>query len=249
MRCGRSGFLVRTKGVGVIRNLLPRLRVRPAVAVALLTAVAAALRVYRLSYWSLEGDEIFTLRDSLTTVWLRGPKPLLFFLNHHLIVPWTGLDELSLRILPAVFGVAAIPVMYIMVDRTMGMRAGLGLSGVTFELETLEQLLIGGLALATPPDAADMVRTGHRFELAVDPPENRLDWQPLVVIGSEMLPPGAPVPRPLRARVEYRKGRWLARDKSIQGWVLQTERGLLGPADLLRGRQEDAIRVCCSGST
>jgi hypothetical protein len=88
------------------------------------TALAVALRVYRLGYWSLEGDEIYTLRDSLTTVWLSGSRPLLFFLNHHLIVPWTHLDELGLRILPALFGIAAVPVVYVLTRRTVGVRAG-----------------------------------------------------------------------------------------------------------------------------
>lgn len=106
------------------RDYLPRLKVRPAVGVFVLTALAASLRGFRLDYWGLEGDEIFTLRDSLAAAWLSGPKPLIFFLNHHLIAPWRILDELGLRILPAVFGVAAIPVMYAMVRRTSGTRAG-----------------------------------------------------------------------------------------------------------------------------
>ena len=119
-----------------------------------------------------------------------------------------------------------------------GLQARVGLSGVTLELETIEQLVSGGVALATPPGAGEVVRTGHRFSLASEPPEDWLQWQPLVVIGNEMLPPGAPAPHPLRARLEVRRGRWIGRDKSVQGWVLQMEAGLLGPADLLRGPEE-----------
>ena len=43
---------------------------------------AIALRSYKLGSWPLEGDELNTLRDSLTTSLLTGPKPLLFFLNY-----------------------------------------------------------------------------------------------------------------------------------------------------------------------
>lgn len=88
--------------------------------------LGAALRFYRLGHWNL-GDEaeIFTLRDSLVTTWLQGPKPLLFFLNHHLIAPWHQLDEFGLRLLPAIFGVATIPVIYWVTARTLGERAGL----------------------------------------------------------------------------------------------------------------------------
>jgi hypothetical protein len=121
---------------------------------------------------------------------------------------------------------------------TGGLEARVGLSGVTLEMETIEQMMAGGIALATPPEAGETVRTGHRFALQTEPPEGWIDWQPLVVIGNEMLPPGAPVPHPLRARLEYRRGRWIARGRSVQGWVLQMSNGLLGPADLLRAREE-----------
>ncbi len=90
-----------------------------------LTVLAAALRLHQLGTWSFDGDEIFTLRDSLVTRWPAGPKALLFFLNYHLIRPWHALDELGLRLLPAVFGIAAIPTMYVMTATMLGRRAGL----------------------------------------------------------------------------------------------------------------------------
>ena len=67
---------------------------RHAFILALIVAVAAALRFDHLGYWGLEGAEIFTLRDSLVTHDLRGSRPLLFFLNYHLIRPWFGLGEM-----------------------------------------------------------------------------------------------------------------------------------------------------------
>ena len=122
-----------------------------------------------------------------------------------------------------------------------GFEADVSLTGVSVEVESLAALLMGGIALATPPDAGEIVRTGHRFVMDAQPPEDWLTWQPMVVIGSSMLPPGAPLPTPLRARIGWREGRWITRAKSRQGWVLQTDDGLLGPADLL-GPNGDADR-------
>ena len=120
-----------------------------------------------------------------------------------------------------------------------GLEADVGLTGVSLEVESLAALITGGVALATPPDAGEIVHTGHRFVMDAEPPEDWLTWQPMAVIGNSMLPPGAPVPTPLRARIGWRQGFWISRAKSRQGWVLQTPVGLLGPANLLRP-DEDA---------
>jgi paraquat-inducible protein B len=122
-----------------------------------------------------------------------------------------------------------------------GIEATMGITGVTLEMESLEALLAGGVALATPPEAGDVVRTGHRFALESEPPDDWVEWNPMAVIGSHLLPPGAPLPAPLRARSGWMKGRWISRKRSFQGWVLQTDEGLLGPVDLLKA-EEDADR-------
>ncbi|HEV8178523.1 MAG TPA: glycosyltransferase family 39 protein, partial [Gemmatimonadales bacterium] len=95
-----------------------------ALLVALL-ATATALRLYHLGSWGLEGAEIFTLRDSLTTRTLRGSRPLLFFFNYHLIRPTFGLDELGIRMLPAVFGILSVPVLYWVTRAAVGARPAL----------------------------------------------------------------------------------------------------------------------------
>ena len=115
-----------------------------------------------------------------------------------------------------------------------GMEAQLGISGVSVEMESLETLLTGGVSLATPPDAGEAVRTGHRFRLEPEPEDEWLKWEPLAVIGSSFLPPGAAMPSPLRAVIGWKTGHWIKSERSRRGWVLQTERGLLGPLDLLQ---------------
>lgn len=117
---------------------------------------------------------------------------------------------------------------------TGGFEAHMGIGGLTVELESLEGLVVGAVALATPPAAGDEVRTGHRFVLEPQAPEGWVEWQPMAVIGSDLLPPGAVRPSPLRAKIAWKQGMIIARARSRGGWLLQTTDGLLGPADLLQ---------------
>jgi hypothetical protein len=89
-----------------------------------LIALAAALRLFYLGRWTLEGDEIFTLRDSLVPR-LSNPRPLFYLLNHYLVLPFRPLDEFGLRLLAAVFGVLAVPALYLVARRLVGTRPAL----------------------------------------------------------------------------------------------------------------------------
>jgi mannosyltransferase len=101
-----------------------RNRLVPAVLLAGLIVIACALRFWRLGDWGFDTDEIFMLRDSIN---LRpsNPRPLLYLLNFYLVRPLMPLDEFGLRLLPAVFGVLAIPAFYLMGRRLVGTRAAL----------------------------------------------------------------------------------------------------------------------------
>ena len=128
-----------------------------------------------------------------------------------------------------------------------GIQAKLGFTGVSIEVDSAEALLSGGVALATPPPGEagnDIIRTGHRFKMVEKPDKDWLDWQPMIAIGSSLLPPGASPPSPLRATIGWKQGRWIKGQRSHQGWVLQTPEGLLGPADLLKpGEKADKDTV------
>ena len=95
-----------------------------AVVLGALIVLAVILRFYRLGAWGFEGDEIFTLRDSIR-VQLDNPRPLLYLLNHYFVLPLIPLDELGLRLVPAIFGVLAIPGFYGIGRRLVGSRAAL----------------------------------------------------------------------------------------------------------------------------
>ena len=117
-----------------------------------------------------------------------------------------------------------------------GVGIDASITGISLNVESLEAALGGAIALATPPgdSAGEVVRTGHRFTLVDEPDDDWLEWAPAVAIGNSLLPPDRPAPAPLRARIGWTEGRFFRNDESKQGWVLQTERGLLGPSDLLR---------------
>lgn len=83
----------------------------PALAVLLL---GAALRLYDLGGESLWFDEVFTVlfaQDSVPSI-LSYRAPVFVVLGHY----WTaqvGMGEAAVRVLPALFGIAAIPVVYL----------------------------------------------------------------------------------------------------------------------------------------
>jgi Dolichyl-phosphate-mannose-protein mannosyltransferase len=89
-----------------------------------LTLLAAALRFYRIGAWGFDTDEIYMQRDSID-LHATNPRPLMYFLNHYVVRPFMPLDELGLRILPAICGVLAVPAFYLATRRLVGTRAAL----------------------------------------------------------------------------------------------------------------------------
>jgi 4-amino-4-deoxy-L-arabinose transferase-like glycosyltransferase len=86
--------------------------------------LALVLRFWRLGDWNFQATEMFTLRDSLTPK-LTNPRPLSYFLTHYLVGSFRSLDEFGLRLLPAIFGVLAVPVVYLVFRRVAGDRAAM----------------------------------------------------------------------------------------------------------------------------
>jgi mannosyltransferase len=99
-------------------------RLLPVFLLVALVVLAFALRFWRLGSWGFEGDEIHTLRDSLSPK-LRNPRPLLYFLNHYAVGSFVPLDEFGLRFLPALFGALAVPAFFFFARRLVGRRAAL----------------------------------------------------------------------------------------------------------------------------
>lgn len=97
---------------------------RPWVPALGLTALAAVLRLWRLGAWSLWIDEGNTL---YLTQHLSGKRPTdaypLFFWLERLVVDVLGTGEFALRLLPALFGIASVPLLYLLFRRPAGERA------------------------------------------------------------------------------------------------------------------------------
>ena len=96
----------------------------PALLLGGLIALAAVLRFARLGEWSFDSDEIFMRRDSLNFRFSNA-RPLLYFIHHYVVAPLMPLDEFGLRLLPATFGVLAVPVLYFVTRRLLGTRPAL----------------------------------------------------------------------------------------------------------------------------
>lgn len=120
-----------------------------------------------------------------------------------------------------------------------GLELSLGIGGLDVSIESARSLLVGGVAMATPTDPGDPVRTGHRFRLRDEPEEEWLDWKPTLGLGNELLPGGVPRPVLLRARTDWDAG-FFHRARSAEGWLLPVERYVIGPADLLAPEVEEA---------
>lgn len=60
-----------------------------------------------------------------------------------------------------------------------GLKADIGLTGGTLEVETVQSLIAGGIAFATPVTAmGNRVRNGQRFALYPEPEKEWLGWRP-----------------------------------------------------------------------
>ena len=101
-----------------------RQAIAPALLLTGLILIAIALRFWRLGDWNFQATEIFTLRDSVTPQF-RNPRPLGYLLTYFLVKPFLPLNEFGLRLLPAIFGVLAIPALYLVGRRLVGTRAAL----------------------------------------------------------------------------------------------------------------------------
>jgi hypothetical protein len=119
--------------------------------------------------------------------------------------------------------------------RKSGLDVSVGLSGVQFEVEPLSSVAIGGVSFATADPPGEPVKTGHSFILHDEPDKSWLTWRPRIPVGSDQLPDGLSLPRPLRVSLRWRARSFgIRRNRQRHGWVLPLEGGrLLGPGDLL----------------
>ena len=118
-----------------------------------------------------------------------------------------------------------------------GLSLDVGIGGMQLEVESLEALLSGGVAFATPDKGGKAATPNSRFTLYGEPKEEWLEWRPALAIGTAAQT-GDPALLPIRGKLSWEEGMF-NRNKDRKGWMLLLDAGLLGPADLL-GKPEAA---------
>lgn len=107
---------------------------------------------------------------------------------------------------------------------------GLSLEGLRTRIDSLETLLLGGIAFATPPDAGREAPDGTRFPMDAKPEDSWLEWRPSIPLATL---PDVEAIEAILVRKSWNTGGLFARDRSQDGWGIATERGLLAPRALL----------------
>jgi len=124
----------------------------------------------------------------------------------------------------------------------VNVRAGL-LRGVEFNVESMQSLLLGGVALATPSSPGAEVEPGTRFPLADEPEDAWLAWSPrLPLRGGLVSGETAGRPQARRANLRWQEKKLLGGTRQLErsGWVVPVGNHLVGPADLLGDPVPDA---------
>jgi hypothetical protein len=128
------------------------------------------------------------------------------------------------------------------------LEAGL-VSGVRVSIDSLEGLVTGAVAFATPPDAGPPARAGARFELAGRADDDWLDWVASLPVGASF--DGLAAPRPVRASLGWKR-RILGTRRHANGWCLRLEDAWIGPADVLQlgeGVDGDGAELSIDGAS
>jgi len=105
--------------------------------------------------------------------------------------------------------------------------------GIRVEVESIQSLVSGGLAFATPDEPGETVPPNHRFKLAADAPEKAREWKPAIAVGASLLPAGQMALWPTRARMTCQYGRWRQRLLVREGWAIPDDQNWIIPSDLV----------------
>lgn len=120
--------------------------------------------------------------------------------------------------------------------RTGGLSVSMALTGgISVEANSLRELVVGGIAFATPDDPGSAVQDGASFPLLDSAPSDWERWRPSLLVGEDL--PGAVDPErrlvPLELRFEEER-LFGNREVVRSGWGLPFGEGLLAPMNLLR---------------
>lgn len=113
-----------------------------------------------------------------------------------------------------------------------GIRVTGGLTSLSVHLGTLETIVLGGIAIAVPPEPGPDAASGARFDLHEQAEDEWLAWKPSVE--NRLLPVPAALPTLASATLSWQHDGYVRNpEQKRTGWVMPLEGGLLGPRDLL----------------
>jgi mannosyltransferase len=108
------------KRVNVLEAELAGIRVYQYVLLTAITVLASILRWYRLGDWSFWVDEANTVRKALDLAsYDLASRPISLTLIHAVLSVW-GVNEWNSRLVPALIGMASIPILYFPVRKLVG---------------------------------------------------------------------------------------------------------------------------------
>jgi hypothetical protein len=127
-------------------------------------------------------------------------------------------------------------------------EAGL-VRGVRLSIDSLEGLVTGAIAFATPSEAGPAARAGARFALANEADDDWLEWVAHLPVGE-----GAEVgarPRVVRASLSWKR-KLIGTTRRNSSWCLRLEDAWLAPSDVLQlgdGVDADGAELSIDGQS
>ena len=109
-----------------------------------------------------------------------------------------------------------------------GWRLDVGLTGIKLDADTLSQMLLGGIEMATPGGLNQIVSTGHRFVLYDKPEAEWTAWQPSLAHGQVWNRIAANMPQPIRSALRWQERSFgFRRNQQRSGWCLPLSDGTI----------------------
>jgi hypothetical protein len=112
-----------------------------------------------------------------------------------------------------------------------GAKFSAGLTGLSWQIDSLQSLISGGVMMAVPPSPGQPVTAGQRFPLHDEPQQAWLEWTPYL---SPLPHQASERPQLLPVSLRWDNSGWFKHlhAKRRDGWVLPLRHGLLAPLNL-----------------
>lgn len=116
--------------------------------------------------------------------------------------------------------------------KVSGANLDVGLTGLSFHIDSVKTLVAGGVTLAIPPTAGAVVNTGHHFTLYDEPEKEWLTWRPSLLVDKALY--ALEHPQVYIAQMSWENEGYLKMLSHTEQstWSLPVKGGLIAPLDL-----------------